>query len=477
LTDFPHIDRHLDVLDQVARGFSPTLMARAEWWLKTAQVGVGAADWPAAWERLLRFGKVFEEANPDRGKQDLIAALLYVCLEGQLPSRVRGVLGFRDDGMAPGPEILELSRHLGVQVNPYLQTAIQIAAVLSDMFPNAPELHETRAVLQERLLNWHDACRSWQMAADLSPSPETKIRAGVAYAHAGKFQSAQPLLRTLPAHQVPDHLLIWWTMAMCKSPSILDRFRAYDTLTDHAENARHARPDEHLELDDLRKGIRAIVLNLPPVLSEDEAERLESLVSAAWSSSNPELLHVIQKAKSVSTVASEELGSANRDTLPIEARVFLQVLNDEKRTPLDAEHPALSAITSLKHGADAGEVLNRVKKALKSTQPQSWRPYLILWLELPELHETGRVTLRECVEIWAKNAPVPSCGFWALARYFAGRSWMAPALACANRAKMDEAAPDAFTDELLPHLLEYIVENESDYALREWLEFVRQRAT
>lgn len=450
-------------------------MAQAEWWLKTAQIGVGAADWPAAWERLLRFGKVFEEANPARGKQDLIAALLYVCLEGQLPSRVRGVLAFRD-GSALGPQIQHLSNHLRAQITPFVQTATEIASVLSDMYPNESELHETRAILQERLGNWHDACRSWQLALDLAPNPETKIRAGVAYAHAGKTQHARPLLRSLPAHEIPDQLLIWWSLAMCKSPSMLDRFRAYDALTDHADNARAARPEEALELEDLRRGVRAVVLNLPPVLSEDEAERLETLVEAAWRGSNHELLHVIENAKRVFAVAAEELQTAGPDALPIEARAFLQVLRDERRTPLETEHPALSAITALKHGASCGDVLQRVQKALKSSPSQSWRPYGVLWLELPELGEKEQTPLRECVAIWSKNSPAPSFGFWALARYFAGRGWMGPALSCAKRAKTDEEAPDEFTDELLPHLLEHIAENEADEQLRSWLEFVRQRA-
>lgn len=465
--------QHLDALERIARGFGPTRLARAEWWLQTAKIGAGAEDWPTTWDRLQHLGEVLLEGAPKEAWDHFVAALLLTALSGSLPSRVRSVFAYRSVIHRPAKPHLDVLRCVCDPTGHDSQTALEIARALADMFPAWAPPHQTLAWLFERRQDWLNASQSHLAAARCVPeSGVLKVLAGVALARAGRYAEARPLLRVVPAHEVPGHLLAWWALALVQSPSYLDRYRAYDALQDCVTAARHAQPDARLELDDAIRAVEAVLESAPSVINDDEADRLFTLLEAARPKAQMTLKANIAARHARAKVFDQQLMTAHVEDLGSPSRAFVQVLRDLPRTPDDAEHPCVGCIAALKHHTPLLDVFERVEKALKNSPTHTWTPWVVFWLEVPtDLDENMLRRFTALVQTWVWKSPEPSFGWWNLARFFAGRGWIEPAYACADQARLTGAKPNSAAFELIPHLLEYSVEKHDDRGLRDWLEF------
>lgn len=464
---------HLDALERIARGFGPARLARTEWWLQTAKIGAAAEDWPTTWDRLQRLGDVLLEGAPQKAWDHFVAALLFTAIIGNLPSRVRSIFAYRSVTMRPAAPHLAVLKYICDPARPSSQTGVEVTRALTDLFPSWAPPHQALAWLLERHEDWINASQAHLAAARCVPNNTSfEVLAGVAMARAGRYTEARPLLRALPAHEVPGHLLTWWALAMVYSPFYLDRYRAYDTLQDCVIAARQARLDARVELDVAVKAAEAVLASAPIVVDDEEAERLFTLLDATHSKADSTLRAHIATRLARSKVSDWALKTANLNDLSMPSRAFVQVLNDVPRTPDEDEHPCVGCIAALKHKTPPLDLLERVEKALKNSPSHTWTAWVVFWLELPEdLDETSLRKLASLIQTWVWKSPEPSCGWWGLARHFAGRGWIEPAYACADQARLIGARPNAEALQVIPHLLEYAVQKHDDRGLRDWLEF------
>lgn len=430
MTDYPHIDTHLDALDSFASTASARHMPAIQWWLKTTRIGVGAEDWVAACDRITSLSTAWEKAEMERGWDHLCAAILLICFEGKLQKRARGVLNLHAK-LSDSPKALyAVLEQCAAARDNQIGVCLEIAKVVSSLLPHSALPLATHAHLLEKKLKWREAAALWKSAMTLAPTDAYKLRAGAALAHAGAREEARSFLKARPAFQLNIDEALWWAPAMASSPSKFDRIRVWDFLSDEAQLAAKARPEARLEVDEVKKLARVALSFAPEVLDEDELDRIrESLQPFA--------------------------------DLEIENRIRALEEHSELATVSDADRA---------QGPDK-LTLDGLKAQLATPEDHELRPWVAFWLE--ELSSESPASESTALfQKWVDRSPAPSCGFWSLARYGGAHKkaeWM---LIAARRARDTEPLNDD-ARAVMELVVESVAERGDYEELRRWLEFAQ----
>lgn len=430
MTDYPHIDTHLDALDTFASTASARHVPAIQWWLKTTRIGVGAADWVAACDRITSLSTAWEKAEMEQGWDHLCAAFLLICLEGKLQKRARGVLSLHPKlSDSPKALFLVLEQCAAARDNE-IGVCLEVAKVVSALLPQSALPFATHAHLLEKKLKWREAAALWKSAMTLAPTDAYKLRAGAALAHAGSREEARSFLKSRPAFQLNIDEALWWAPAMASSPSKFDRIRVWDFLSDEAQLAAKARPEARLEVDEVKKLARVALSFAPEVLDEDELDRIR------------ESLHPLDDPEI------------------------------EKRIRALEEHSELAKVrdTARAQGPD-NLTLDGLKAQLATPEDHELRPWVAFWLEeIPSESPASESTA--LFQRWTDRSPAPSCGFWSLARYAGAHKkaeWM---LIAASRARDTEPLNED-ARAVMDLVLESVAERGDYEELRRWLEFAQ----
>lgn len=431
MTDYPHIDTHLDALDTFASTTSARHVPAIQWWLKTTRIGVGAADWVAACDRITSLSTAWEKAEMEQGWDHLCATFLLICLEGKLQKRARGVLSLHPKLSDSPKALFSVLEQCAAARDNEIGVCLEIAKVVSSLLPHSALPLATHAHLLEKKLKWREAAALWKSAMTLAPTDAYKLRAGAALAHAGAREEARSLLKSRPAFELSIDEALWWAPAMASSPSKFDRIRVWDFLSDEAQLAAKAKPEARLEMEEIKKLARVALSFAPEVLDEDEFERIR------------ESLHPL----------------ADPDI--------------ENRIRALEGHSKLSRVSGTDHAERPGNLtLDSLKAQLATPDDHELRPWVVFWIDEISKESPTPVDSTTIFKRWAERTPAPSCGFWSLARYAGAHKQIEWMLIAARRARDTEPLNDD-ARAVMGLVLESVAERGDYEELRRWLEFAQ----
>jgi hypothetical protein len=307
----------------------------------------------------------------------------------------------------------------------------------------------------DRLGKWSLSFAAWQKA-DSGLGSVATMRAGVAAMRAGDSKSGRALLR----QTTPDAQSFGWiTTGWATSHRFFDRLRAYDGLDDVVASELRAEPGAgRPPLSVLQETLRSVLQLIPPILSNDEYERLAELVRKAF---DPLEAAAAMKRLDARVQANQDPSEIN------EAKAAVEILARLEGT-LEDIGSEINADVELMNRATAGSLRASDLEPSLTRPPRQWGPLHAVWLclEGPEMADD----LETPFLTWIGLAQRPDHGWLPVAEHFMSRGLFFAGMAVLQRAMREgENTPDDLFERLLEHAVSHAAENADETEMQWWL--------
>ncbi len=439
------IDRLFDATRKSTLGGADSISF--EWWHRTSRLAFDAQDWPTALDRLARLGDLVKA--DDEARTAVLGLALTACIRGNVPGRVETAIAQWNS--VPGLYFDLLRGAVDLAATQDTRSAEITLDLVSKRLPYWPYVWSACGERYDRLGQWALSAAAWQKA-EAGLGERAVLRVGVAAMHAGNVKQGRESLRQI----TPDAQNFAWVMTgWVASHRWFDRLRAYDALDDVLAAELRAEPGlGRPALSIIQDTLRAILLLIPPLLSNDEYERLDELVRKAFDPlESAAAIQRLQARLKAAQVHPEGEEAQNADATL--ARLAGQPSDETNVTRL----MDLAAAGTLS-ASDVEEIL-----ALPSAQ---WGPLHAIWLNLkgPDM----AIELESPFMRWIASARRPEVGWIPVVEHFMARGLFFAGKQALRRAMREgEFAPEDLFETLLEQAVSHSAENDTENELHWWL--------